>query len=199
MKEAIRNLTGKLLPGSIINEKLAERTSYFYITGREFRAIISEPCDPGAEVTGLITNSGDILIPINSGAIGTNKGQVPKENIHYCILHELVELGVVDPPEKVKQAAQNVYDRTVIPGIEHTLRFHDLPHLTAIGAEYAATLTRGQTRKEKKVELARFHRTDAMAKTERLGENGIDVDKPSRAAMLREILKMGLAELDNLL
>lgn len=88
MKEAIRNLTEKLLPGSTINEKLAEQTRFFYVTGKEFREIIREPCDPGAEVTGLITNSGDILIPINSGAIGTNKGQVPKENILYCILHE---------------------------------------------------------------------------------------------------------------
>lgn len=195
MKEAIRNLTEKLLPGSTINEKLAEQTRFFYVTGKEFREIIREPCDPGAEVTGLITNSGDILIPINSGAIGTNKGQVPKENILYCILHELVEFGVVDPPDRVKQAAQNVHDRTAIPGIEDTLRFHDLPHLTAIGAEYTAALTRGQTRKEKKIELARLHRTDAKAKAERLSKYGIDTDKTSRAAMLREILRMSLAEL----
>lgn len=191
MKEIVQLFVDRLLPGSQINESLAASTVILYVRGDEFRRLNENgKGDPNNLIMALRVHTGEIYIPINQDAIGAKDGQVPQADVPYGVLHELVETGVVEPPEYVKRAAMNVSQRTTIPGIETIFRFHDIPHLTALGAEYAAALQSKGTLRDGKIELARYHRSTTRARRERReGTFLMDPNQPARIAMLREILK----------
>lgn len=109
--------------------------------------------------------------------------QETMQNLAYALLHEVVELGVVNPrDEKLSEVAQGLaklaederesFER-LVP--ERGRKQFGPPHLLAVGAEYLAALTRGG-----EAEMMRLHESTLEA------EALVDSRKQTVEALIRE-------------
>lgn len=193
----IRNLVKYSLPGASINYEREPHTFIGKASQEEFKKHFDRAGgnDPGTLALSYISTNKKLgtikyVVLLNSDGIGNNPGQEPELNTSYAILHELVEMEVIQPPEEVTYIAEIVSQNRILEGIAEEMEDREIKkHLEAIAAEFIAALNIiDGSPAEKREESLRLLNTGNKAARERRGHDTLE--NQIRTAVAKEVFRI---------
>jgi len=193
----IKALVEDLLPETSINDERASHALIGKTSKKEFQKYIDVEGigDPESLVLSFISVNKEskatkYVVIINNDGIGDNPDQEPKINLPYAILHELVEMEIIQPSEEITHIAEIISQNQIFKGITDEMESRQSkPHLQAVVAEFIAALNNiDGSPTEKRDEALRLLETSTKPIREK--DYQYNLDDQIRIAVVKEIFRI---------